>query len=352
MTSPQILYIEDDAAMRKMFSMVEATLLKPYKFTYAETLAAATHELKNNPKKYTAIVSDYHLPDGEAKDLFPLPVDLPVIVLTATYDISLAVSLMKLGFDDFLVKDKDMQFLKLIPEKITSVIEKKTAEIEAAQQKRRFSDLFENSSDIILYLAEDGKVLQANPLLTETLGYDKNELEAITILDLVHTGDREHFRTLLSNLQPGKKFDDVEVRTVGKNGKGFIMEGSASKGWLSEDLFYTRAIFHDVTEKKRDEIKIKQQNVELAEKNRQVNDGVAKLRKATISRKSSAIVIAIGFALFLLSEFWFEPTFIRLSGNTNYLWIFKTAIVLLLKPFDMFIERWMLREKIKEAGLA
>ena len=116
MTSPQILYIEDDAAMRKMFSMVEATLLKPYKFSYAETLEAALLELKSNPKKYTAIVSDYHLPDGEAKDLVPLPVGLPVIVLTATYDISLAVSLMKLGFDDFLVKDKDMQFLKLIPE--------------------------------------------------------------------------------------------------------------------------------------------------------------------------------------------------------------------------------------------
>jgi len=29
---------------------------------------------------HNAVVSDYYLPDGEAKSLFPLPVDLPVIV--------------------------------------------------------------------------------------------------------------------------------------------------------------------------------------------------------------------------------------------------------------------------------
>jgi hypothetical protein len=44
-------------------------------------------------------VSDYYLPDGEAKNLFPLPFDLLVIVLTATYDVNLAVALMKLGVD-------------------------------------------------------------------------------------------------------------------------------------------------------------------------------------------------------------------------------------------------------------
>ncbi len=34
-----ILYIEDDAAMRKMFSLLQNTLLKDYQFSYAETLA-------------------------------------------------------------------------------------------------------------------------------------------------------------------------------------------------------------------------------------------------------------------------------------------------------------------------
>ena len=350
--SPQILYIEDDAAMRKMFSLLQNTVLKEYQFSYAETLSQATAELAQNPKKYSAVVSDYFLPDGEAKDLFPLPFDLPVMVLTATYDVNLAVTLMKLGVDDFLVKDKDMQFIKLIPEKIKSIIEKKTAEVEAAQQKRRFSDLFENSTDIIQYLGEDGRVLQANPPLMEILGYDKNDVERMTIFNVVHADDRDRYRASLVNLQPGQKFDDVEVRTVGKTGKVFIMEASASKGWLSEDLFYTRAIFHDVTEKKRDEIKIRQQNIDLAGKNKQINEGVTKLRKATASRKSTAIVLGIGLALFVMSEYWLEPMFIKYSGNTNYLWIFKTVIVVLLKPIDMFLERWMLRQKIREAGLA
>src|SRR2546430_2701 len=109
---PQILYIEDDIALRKMFTLLRHTLLKGYQFSYAETLANARAELKLNPKKYSAVVSDYYLPDGEAKNLFPLPFDLPVIVLTATYDVNLAVALMKLGVDDFLIKDQDKQFIK------------------------------------------------------------------------------------------------------------------------------------------------------------------------------------------------------------------------------------------------
>ena len=96
---------------------------------------------------------------------------------------------------------------------------------------------------------------------------------------------------------------------------------------------------------------IKEQNIDLAGKNRQINDGLVKLRKASASRKSTAIAFGIGVALFLISEFWLEPTFIKYSGNTNYLWMFKTIIVVLLKPIDMFLEHWILRQKIKEAGL-
>jgi PAS domain S-box-containing protein len=347
-----ILYIEDDQAMRRMFRMVEATLLKPYTFSFAETLAAAASELKLNPKKYSAIISDYHLPDGEAKDLFPIPFDLPVIMLTGTYDVDLAVALMKLGVDDFLVKDKEMHFLRLIPEKIKSVIDKKRIKKEVAQQERRFRDLFENSNDIILYLGEEGKILQTSPQLTEILGYDNKDREALTIMDMVHPDDRPRYQALLATLSPGQKFDDVEVRLLSKAGKVFVMEANASKSLMDEGHYYTRAIFRDVTEKKKSEQMIRKQNIDLAEKNKQINEGLIKLRKATVSNRASAIVFALAVALFLISEFWLEPFFIQYSGSTHYNWMLKIIIVLLLKPFDMLIERWLLRQKIKDAGLA
>jgi PAS domain S-box-containing protein len=347
-----ILYIEDDAAMRKMFLLLQASLLKPFKFTFAETLDQARIELNLNPKKYSAIVSDYYLPDGEAKNLFPLPVELPVIVLTATYDVTLAVELMKLGVDDFVVKDKNMQFLKLMPEKINSVIEKKMAEVEAALQERRFRDLFVNSNDIIQYLDAEGKIIQANPPLFETLGFDAEEQGQLSVYDLINPHDVPQFKDMLELLEPGQSREDLVLRMRSKSGKEFIMEGSASKGWLGEDLFYTRTIFRDVTEKRRAEIMIKQQNKDLAEKNKQINEGIVKLRNVTVSKKAAAIVLILGIALFFFSEFWLEPTLVKYSGNTNYNWILKIVIVLLLKPFDMLIERWLLRQKIKEAGLA
>jgi PAS domain S-box-containing protein len=347
-----ILYIEDDQAMRRMFHMVESTLLYPYTFSFAETLAAAANELKLHPKKFSAVLSDYHLPDGEAKDLFPIASHLPVIVLTSTYDVDLAVALMKLGVDDFLIKDKDMEFLRLIPEKIKSVIDKKSAQTEAARQERRFRDLFENSNDIILYLGEDCTIWQSSPQLMQIMGYDKRDMDNLTLLDMVHPEDLDCYTALLTSLNPGKKFDDVEVRLLGKTGKVFIMEASASKSLMDEGMPYTRAIFRDVTERKKSEQLIKTQNISLAEKNKQVNEGLIKLRKATVSRRSAAIVATLALIFFLVSEFWLEPFFNKYSGSTHYNWSFKIIIVLLLKPFDMLIERWLLRQKIKEAGLA
>src|ERR1051325_9093705 len=38
---PHILYIEDDMAMRKMFTLLQHTLFKDYQFSYAETLVNA-----------------------------------------------------------------------------------------------------------------------------------------------------------------------------------------------------------------------------------------------------------------------------------------------------------------------
>jgi len=48
---------------------VAAHVAQGLSISYAETLANARAELKLSPKKYNAVVSDYYLPDGEAKNI-------------------------------------------------------------------------------------------------------------------------------------------------------------------------------------------------------------------------------------------------------------------------------------------
>ncbi len=350
--NPQILYIEDDAAMRKLFQLLQSSILKPYQFVMTETIAEAKQILQLHPKKFSAIVSDYFLPDGEAKDLFPLSVDLPVIVLTATYDVNLAVDLMKLGVEDFVVKDKDAQFIKLMPEKIASVVEKKQSEKEAAKQERKFRDLFENSLDIILYLREDGTINQTNEPFFEILGPIAKSAEKLIIFKYIHPNDIQFYKKVIQSLVVGQSIEDLTVRMRNENNVEYIMEGNVSKGQLNDESFYIRAIFRDVTQKRINELMIKDQNKALLQKNKLIEDGVIKLRNATVSRKASSIVFIFALALFFFSEFWLEPTLVKYSGNPNYNWILKIVIVVLLKPFDMVTERWLFRQKIKEAGLA
>jgi PAS domain S-box len=345
-----ILYIEDDAALRRMFRVMEASRLKPFRFTFAETLAEGVEELRLNPKKYCAVVSDYHLPDGEAKTIFPLAVDLPVVVLTGTYDVDLAVDLIKSGVDDFLVKDPQLKFLQLLPEKIKTVIEKKESELEAERQKRRFRDLFDNSNDIILYLDQAGIIKQTNPAFQEFLGYDQNP-ENLGLSLIVDHADRQAFENKVAALLPGQKFDDHEIRMNAKDGRMVVVECSVSIGRAGDDLFHARVILRDVTERKKNEQLIKAQNKDLDAKNKEINRGLIKLRNHTISRRSAVITIIAGLIIYFFSEYWLAPTLVKLTQNTNFTWINKVAILLLLKPMDLFVERWLMRLKMKEAGL-
>lgn len=338
--------------MRKMFQLLQSSILNEFEFFFAVSLSEALNELGKNPEKYQVILSDYFLPDGEAKDLFPLPVELPIIVLTATYNVDMAVALIKSGADDFLVKDKEMKFVKLLPEKIKSVMEKKEAEIEANRQEQRFRDLFENSNDIIFYLSNDGFIRLPNPLFEELLGYTPAEARTLLFADIIGIKHREAYLGRVSLLAPGQKFDDVEVEVTTKSKTILTMEGSVRCGLLSDGTNYTRAIFRDITARKKDEIKIREQFKDLTAKNEEINNGLIKLRNMTISRKAAVMVFGLAIALFLISEFWLEPWLVQYSGNRNYTWINKVVIVLLLKPIDMFIERWLLRQKIKAAGLS
>ena len=110
MTTIRILLVEDN---REFANLVELFLRKhePEKFevTWKDNGAAAL-ELLETDRAFQVILMDYFLPGKNGLEITKLiqekGYDLPIIFLTVNKDFDLAVEVMKLGVEDYLVKEE------------------------------------------------------------------------------------------------------------------------------------------------------------------------------------------------------------------------------------------------------
>ena len=119
----KILYVEDnpfDADITRRELSRQAPQLQ---LDVADTLAAAYQRLET-PDGYAAVLLDLRLPDGDGLSLLnyirahELP--LVVVILTGGGDEETAVSALKAGADDYIIKQKD--YLKELPRTLNNAI--------------------------------------------------------------------------------------------------------------------------------------------------------------------------------------------------------------------------------------
>ncbi|NVN90050.1 MAG: sigma-54-dependent Fis family transcriptional regulator [Desulfuromonadales bacterium] len=101
---PTILLIEDDDSTR--FGFVRYFSTEGYQVSEASTLAEAAKAIA--ARTFKAIILDINLPDGNGIDFIAIArthqPSIPIIVITGSGDIPLAVEAMRRGADNFLAK--------------------------------------------------------------------------------------------------------------------------------------------------------------------------------------------------------------------------------------------------------
>ena len=99
-----------------------------YNYNIAGSVAKA-REILNIDQDFDVILLDHNLGDGTAFDLFEfIPATLPFVLITGAGDVEIAVKAMKLGASDYLVKDFEGDYLRLLPLTIANVIKAKKLE--------------------------------------------------------------------------------------------------------------------------------------------------------------------------------------------------------------------------------
>ncbi len=220
------------------------------------------------------ILSDHSLPQFNSHEAFSVASerapDIPFIVVTSTVSDEYAANMIKMGVDDYILKDSMIRLPVAI---ITSIQrrnyekEKRESEQRIARSETNLKTIFENTSEGFVLLDSDTTILAFNHRATEYILFSKVQKFQIDqcIYNFVEESRKEFFKEIINSALNGEstQYDrsyeiengrtawiDFSVTPVRENGK---IKGVCIAG-------------RDVTEKKLMEQKILDYHVQEQKK--------------------------------------------------------------------------------------
>jgi signal transduction histidine kinase len=122
----KVLLIEDDKIDQAAFKQLVKDEKLPYDCTIAGSVSEANSIL--GADTFDIAIIDYVLGDGTAFDIFDSIKDIPFIIATGAGDEGVAVRAMKAGASDYLIKDHERNYLKVLPVSVENVVKSKKTE--------------------------------------------------------------------------------------------------------------------------------------------------------------------------------------------------------------------------------
>lgn len=176
----QILYIEDDPALGKLIQT------KLRRLDYQVTIAVTGEEGLDilQTQVFELVIVDYYLPgiDGleVIKYLQDKKIDIPIIMLSGSDNLHIAIEAMKLGVSDYVLKEVDKNYLQLLTNTIDKVLEKQKLKERLRISEARYKDLVATVPGVIYqyYFKRNGEqgFHYISPQCFEIFGYNPQEL--------------------------------------------------------------------------------------------------------------------------------------------------------------------------------
>ncbi len=254
-----LLVIEDDKVDQMAFERIAKVSDFPFTYDLTGSIKEAKRALSKN--KYSIILSDFYLGDGTAFEIIDHIKNIPIIVITGTGTEEIAVEALKKGAYDYLIKDVEGHYLKMLPVTIQNALQRfqsekdlqdyhanleqlvknRTTELQKEIEERRkgeieitkLSTAVQQSPSVIVITDLKGNIEYVNPKFTKLTGYNSNEVIG------------KNARILKSGEQPKKLYKDLwETITTGKEWRGEL-HNKKKKG----DFFWEAATISPIINK-------------------------------------------------------------------------------------------------------
>lgn len=261
MENKRILYVEDSPE----FSELVARLLQG---AFAGLKCEVSAEIKEIEtalagKKCDLLLCDYNLGSFDARAVLALrnrlAPEIPAIILTGSLPDETAVELLKLGAEDYILKDR----LARLPAAVEAAIRKaagaralKIASEKAQFSAARFRNLFETASDLILMVSADGLLVDANPAFLTLTGRTAADFGKIKAADLIPPDRQQDFTLAIAAARAGRSPLRFETALQGAGQASLTLEGAFYPG--IEGFAHVQGVFQDTTEQRGLEAQFRQ----------------------------------------------------------------------------------------------
>jgi len=136
---------------------------------------------------------------------------------------------------------------------------------EALKEGRaRLQDFLDNASDLIQSVAPDGRLLYVNSAWKRTLGYTDEQLERISILQIVHPLHQKVVKQEFDRVLAGAEPRRFNIELLSAEGRVVIVSGSLAVQMANGRPVATQGIFRDVTEQRLAERQLADSEANLA----------------------------------------------------------------------------------------
>lgn len=165
------------------------------------------------------------------------------------------------------------------------------------ESEERYRNLFENAHDMIQSIDPEGRFIFVNSSWLKTLGYTPEDLQRLTIFDIVHPDCVPHCAEILRKVLSGEAADNVEATFISKDGRPVHVEGNVNARCAGGKAIATQGIFRDVTERKRAEAERARLEAQLLHV--QKMEAIGTLTGGIAHEFNNIMTVVIGYSEFL-----------------------------------------------------
>ena len=220
----------------------------------ADTMNSAMNALAQ--ESYDIILLDLTLPDCKGIDSIRQMVEqagrIPVIVLTGYNNQDFGIACLKLGVQDYLIKDDITG--PIIEKSISYAIERKRNQQEMLQREKRFRALIENSADGLALLTVNGGIIELSSSACKIIGFTLDEISSMKVMDMIHHRDvRKVYQAFESVLTEANTILPVEFRGRTRSGAYIWLEATFQNLLHEPDVQAIVFNFRDISIRKHEE---------------------------------------------------------------------------------------------------